>query len=93
MRMEMIFAPKTVLRYPRLDTVLMVEKAAFDAKSEKTVSQLWRSLPKKVMWPTYCLILDYLKQTGKILIGKDRHIIWIWNPALLAKIKKEGVEI
>ncbi len=91
--MQMVFAPKNVLRYPRLDTVLMVEKAAYEAKGDLTVARLWKSLPKKVMWQTYCLILDYLEQTGKILIDRDKHVIWIWAPELLAKVKAEGVEV
>ena len=91
--MDVVFAPKNVLRYPRLDTVLMVERAAAESQSEKTVSQLWKALPKKVMWPTYLLILDYLAETGKILIAKDRRVVWVWNPALLGKVRKAGVEV
>lgn len=89
--MEMIFAPKNVLRYPRLDTMLMVEKAAYKAKGDLTVVQLWRKLPKQVMWQTYLLILDYLQEGGKLVIDKDKHVIWIWDPKGVEDLKKRGL--
>ena len=54
------FKPRNLGRYPRLDTVLMVEKALFRYKSDKTITWIWRHLPKKVMWNTFVTILDYL---------------------------------
>ncbi|MBI5224444.1 hypothetical protein HY989_01085 [Candidatus Micrarchaeota archaeon] len=81
-----------ISRYPRLDTVLMVEKTLFKFRSEKTVMQVWKLLPKKVMWRTYLTILDYLAFSGKILIAKDRRIVWIWNPKLMEKVGREGIE-
>lgn len=81
-----------ISRYPRLDTVLMVEKALYRHRSDKTVSQIWRALPKKVMWRTYLTILDYLIYSGKILIDKDRTVVWIWNPKLMEKVGREGIE-
>ncbi|MFH1056231.1 MAG: hypothetical protein V1717_00310 [Candidatus Micrarchaeota archaeon] len=89
--LEMVFSPKNVLRYPRLDTVLMVEKAVHKAKGDKTVSQLWKSLPKKVMWQTFLLILDYLEQNGKIVVAPDRHVIWIWGPKEVEDLKQRGL--
>ncbi len=79
------FAPKNILRYPRLDTILMVEDAIKDADDYMTKTELWRSLKKKVMYQTFNIIIDYLEHSGKILIDqKDRKIEWIWDP--------EGVE-
>jgi len=91
--MEMVFKPKGVLRYPRLDTVLMVEKAVYAHRSDKTVSQIWRLLPKKVMWQTFLLILDYLEHTGKIHVEKDRTITWLWNPEGVRKIREAGLVV
>ena len=91
--MEYVFSPKNVLRYPRLDTVLMVEKAVVKAKGDKTVSQLWKSLPKKAMWQTFLLILDYLEQSGKILVTPDRHVIWVWAPREVEDLKKRGLVV
>ncbi|HIH20754.1 TPA: hypothetical protein HA244_05800 [Candidatus Micrarchaeota archaeon] len=87
------FKPRNLGRYPRLDTVLMVEKAIRKAYGEKTVTQIWKGLPKKVMWTTYITIVDYLFYSGKILIDNDKCIIWTWNPKLLEQVKRFGVEV
>jgi hypothetical protein len=73
------FAKRSILRYPRLDTILMVEKAIANAKEYPTKTELWRSLPKGIMYQTFCTILDYLQESNKIFIREGR-IIWIWNP-------------
>jgi len=74
------FAPKNILRYPRLDTILMVEDAIKNADDYMTKTQLWRSLKKKVMYQTFCVIIDYFEHSGRIIIDKDRKIEWIWDP-------------
>jgi len=81
-----------VLRYPRLDTVLMIEDAVRKSKGGKTTTEIWHGLPKKVMWQTFLTTLDYLVYSGKILIDPDKTITWIWNPKLLDRIRREGVE-
>jgi len=68
-----------VLHYPRLDTVLMVEDAIKNCEEWPTKTGLWRMLPKQVMYQTFCLILDYLADSNKIVIN-DGKVIWIWNP-------------
>ena len=52
-------------RSPTLDTVLMVEKAIEKSSGEFNRRQLWKNLPKKVMWQTYLVVLDYLMNTSK----------------------------
>ncbi|MBU1197614.1 hypothetical protein KJ765_03810 [Candidatus Micrarchaeota archaeon] len=86
------FKPRNLDRYPRLDTVLMVEKELFKHRSDKTITEIWRGLPRKVLWTTYTTILDYLEYSGKIHIEKDKTITWLWNPQLLERIKREGIE-
>jgi len=82
------FAPKNTLRYPRLDTILMVEDAIKNADDYMTKTQLWRSLKRKVMYQTFKIILDYLEHSGKIIYDKrDRAIIWIWNPGLAKRME------
>ncbi|MCI0527918.1 MAG: hypothetical protein L0Y56_10825, partial [Nitrospira sp.] len=61
-------AVQEVLHYPRLDTVIMVEETIKKAKEYPTKAELLRSLPKKVMYPTFLLILDYLERSNKIYI-------------------------
>ena len=80
------FVPRNLDRYPRLDTVLMVEDALFKHKSEKTLNQIWKSLPKSVMWTTFTTIVDYLEYSGKILVEKDRTVTWIWDPEGVRRI-------
>lgn len=75
----------TVLHYPRLDTVLMVEKFIDEHSGEYKKKKLWQNLPKKVMYQTYCIIFDYLKESNKIAVDREKHICWIWNPELVKK--------
>ena len=69
---------KQVLHYPRLDTVLMVEDAIRRAKEYQGKMELWRSLPRQVMYQTFLLILEYLEKSNKIMICKDGKIVWIF---------------
>lgn len=75
---------KRVLHYPRLDTVLMIEETIKKSKEYPSKRQLWLSLPRKVMYQTFALVLDYLEESGKIAI-KDRKVIWIWDPKAVKK--------
>ena len=58
-----------VLHYPRLDTILMVEEAIRKAREYPTRTKLWNSLPKKMQYQTFQLILDYLLKSNKVLIS------------------------
>ncbi len=80
-----------ILHYPRLDTVIMVEKTIQKLKYYPTKTELWKSLPKKVMYQTFCMIIEYLVSINKIIIDKDRRIVWIWNPELIKKITQKGL--
>ena len=81
----------TILHYPTLDSILMVEEAAQHMNCPKK-TELWKALPKKMMYQTFCLIIDYLEQSGKIMIDRDGKLIWTWNPAMIKKIQKSGVK-
>jgi len=71
---------KQILRYPQLDTVLMVEKAIRDFDGEFKKRALWEHLPKKMMYQTFCVIIDYLLYSRKISIDSERKIGWIFYP-------------
>ena len=75
-----------IIHRPRLDTVLMVEDTIKKMEFYPTKNQLWRALPKMVMWQTFNVILDYLIDSHKIIIGKDNRIVWIFDDN--DKIKK-----
>jgi len=66
----------TVLHEPRLDTILMVERALLNAKSYPTRKELWLGLPRKMQYQTFSRILQYLEVSGKILIEEDGQIVW-----------------
>ena len=66
MRMQKLENP--FVRSPTLDTVLMVEKTIEKYSGEYNRTNLWKNLPKKVMWQTYLVILEYLESINKIAI-------------------------
>lgn len=73
---------------PRLDTVLMVEEFIEKHSGEYNQIELFRSIPKKMMWRTFKIILYYLESIHKIIFNKDGTITWIWNPRLVEKSLK-----
>jgi len=75
-----------MIHRPRLDTVLMVEDTIKKLKYYPTKNQLWRALPKSVMWQTFNVILEYLIDSRKIIIDKTGEVVWIF--ADNKKIKK-----
>ena len=75
------------LRSPTLETIKMVEKTIDENSGEFNKTQLWEKLPRKVMWPTYLVIINYLKELNKIIISNNGIITYIWNPELARKIK------
>ena len=74
-------------RSPTLSTVLMVEKAAEKYSGEYNRRGLWKKLPRKVMWQTYLVTLDYLESINKIAFDKQGTIAYIWNPELAKKLR------
>ena len=68
---------ENILHYPQLDTILMVEGIIQKMKIYPTRMELWKSLPKKMQYQTFKLILDYLERSNKIMFDKDK-IIWIF---------------
>jgi len=74
---------------PTLQTVLMIEKTISKYSGELRVYQLWKKLPKKVMYQTYKIVIGYLIESHKIMICKDGVIEWIWNPQLIKRLEKE----
>ena len=46
-----------------------------------------------MMYQTFIVILDYLEQSGKIIIDKDGCIMWTYNPDRIKKLASEGLII
>lgn len=68
-----------ITRSPRLETVIMVEKFIKENSGELKKTELFNSLPKKVMWGTFNVILQYLFDNNKIISDKHGYIVYIWN--------------
>ena len=68
------------MHYPQLDTVLMVEEFIKENSGEHKKRSLWESLPKRMMYQTFCVIYDYLKDSHKIAVDREGKVCWIWNP-------------
>lgn len=75
------------VRSPTLDTVIMIEKFIEENSGECNRTEVWKKLPRKVMWQTFLVVLDYLESINKIALDKEGTIAYIWNPALAQKLK------
>jgi len=71
---------KPILHYPQLDTVLMVEKFIYENSGGFKKKSLWEHLPKQMMYQTFCVIIDYLLESGKIAVDSEGKIAWVWDP-------------
>jgi hypothetical protein len=65
----------------------MVENMIDKHSEELSRTELWKKLPKKVMWQTYVVILDYLESINKIAFDRKDKIAYIWNPGLARKLR------
>jgi hypothetical protein len=75
-----------ITRSPRLETVILVEKFIKEHSGDFKKTELLNTLPKKIMWGTFNVILKYLYENNKIGIDKEGYIIYIWNPELIQKL-------
>ena len=64
---------------PTLSSIIMVEKLIQKHSSEVGKYQLWKKLPKKMMYQSFLQIIKYLQDSGKIIIDKDGILIWTYN--------------
>jgi hypothetical protein len=80
-----------ILHSPTLESVLMVEKTIRKHSQVCGKYQLWKKLPKKMMYQTFQVILDYLEQSGKILIDRDGCVIWTYDPEGIKKLISKGM--
>jgi hypothetical protein len=82
-----------LMHSPTLNTVIMVEKVLQEAREIIKISELKRRLPKQVMHSTLLQVLDYLQESGKVLIT-TKGVVWVYRPpAELERIKQKGLEI
>ncbi len=84
---------ETILHSPNLESVIMVEETIEKYSGELGKYQLWRKLPRKMMYQTFLVILDYLERSNKIILDNDGKIVWIWNPQLVKKLQSKNLII
>ncbi len=77
-----------IARSPTLGTVLMVERIIEKYSGEFNRTEIWKKLPKKVMWQTYLIVLDYLQSINKIAFDRNGTVGYIWNPKLAKMLSK-----
>ncbi len=78
---------KQILHYPQLDTVLMVEDFIRNLDRNMTKKQIWVRLPKKIMYQTFCVVLDYLEKSNKITYDIKGNVVWIFNSGINKKLQ------
>jgi hypothetical protein len=85
---------RKILRYPNLNTVLMVEEFLEKHRDlPLQISEIKEKLPRQVMHQTLKLILEYLWKSGKIIYG-PRGIQWIYSqPEHLKKMLEGSLEV
>lgn len=77
----------TVARSPTLQTVLMIEEFIKENSGEFKKTELFNNLPKKVMWQTFQVVMEYLEDKLRIAYDREGFIVYIWNPELYIKYK------
>ena len=78
-----------ILHSPTLESVILVEKTIQKYSQECGKYQLWKKLPKKMMYQTYSIAIDYLLISGKISVDAEGKIGWIFYPREAeARLKK-----
>jgi len=80
-----------ITRSPRLNTVVMVERFVKEHSGDFKKTGLFEKLPKKMMWGTFNVILEYLWNSNKIGIDRKGYIIYVWNPELMERLKNRKV--
>ena len=68
------------------DKRLMIEDAIRSAREYPTKAELLRHLPKKVMYQTFCVVIEYLLYSGKISVDAEGKVGWIYYPE---KVKQD----
>lgn len=83
-----------ILRYPNLNTVLMVEDFLKEHRDMPiSLAELRKKLPRQVMHQTLKLILEYLWKSGKIIYG-PKGVQWIYSePEHLRGMMEDTLEV
>ena len=88
MSLRLLKSENPSARFPRLDTVLSLEEFIRKHDGEFRKKRLWEKLPKKMMYQTFSIILDYLIISGKVSVDSEGKIGWIYYPKDVEKLLK-----
>ncbi|MFT4311550.1 MAG: hypothetical protein ACMXX7_02905 [Candidatus Woesearchaeota archaeon] len=80
-----------LLHSPTLESVKMVENTIKKYSQEYTKYQLWKKLPKKMMYQTYCTIFDYLLNNKIMVDKKDGIVFWTYDPDYVKDQQERGL--
>jgi hypothetical protein len=82
------------LHLPNMSTMLMVERTIKKSDEPLRKMQLYKAIPKSMMYQTFERILEYLEAHDQIAYDNEGRIVWIAadNPRLKALLKS-GVEL
>jgi hypothetical protein len=78
----------SIARSPTLGTVLMIERTIEEYSGEFNRTEIWKKLPRRVMWQTYLVVLEYLESINKIAFDREGTVGYIWNPRLAKMLSK-----
>jgi hypothetical protein len=84
---------RKVLHEPRMDTILMVEKAILESEDYPARTELWKNLPRKIQYQTFKRILEYLEASGKIAFNSKKIIYTGVNNPKLRALMKSSVRV
>jgi hypothetical protein len=77
------------MRNPNLATIEMVENFIQKHSGEYNKTQVWKKLPKQMMYQTYKRIIDYLIKSNKVITDRDGKLLWIFDSKLIKRKTKE----
>jgi hypothetical protein len=82
------------LHLPNMSTMLMVEKAIKESDEPLRKMQLYKAIPKSMMYQTFERVLEYLEAHNQIAYDDGARIVWIAadNPRLKALLNS-GVDL
>ena len=63
----------------------MIEEAIKKAKDYPARTELWKKLPKKIMYQTFKVAVGYLIDSNKVILTKDNKLVWVFADSSKSK--------
>ncbi|MFO8016215.1 MAG: hypothetical protein R6U32_03865 [Candidatus Woesearchaeota archaeon] len=78
-------------RTPRLGTIEMIRGTIKAHNREYSVYQLWKALPKKMMYQTFKRAIEYLTEMNEIITDNRGKIAYIMKKTEARAVKREDI--